>query len=84
MQKPQAEDELGKMRMAINENIEKVQHGLQVDREVVEQLIATAKSIEQGDLTARIVKNPHNPQLVELKDVLNKMLDVLQNKIGSD
>ena len=84
LQKPKAEDELGKMRMAINDNIKKVQHGLQVDREVVEQLIATAKSIEQGNLTVRIVKNPYNPQLVELKNVLNQMLDVLQNKIGSD
>ena len=84
LQKPKAEDELGKMRMAINDNIKTVQHGLQVDREVVEQLIATAKSIEQGNLTVRIVKNPYNPQLVELKNVLNQMLDVLQNKIGSD
>ncbi|MDE7316450.1 MAG: Cache 3/Cache 2 fusion domain-containing protein [Helicobacter sp.] len=84
LKKPKAEDELGIMRIAINENIEKVQNGLSVDREVVEQLIETAKSIEHGNLTARIIKNPHNPQLVELKNVLNQMLDVLQNKIGSD
>ncbi|MDE6979748.1 MAG: Cache 3/Cache 2 fusion domain-containing protein [Helicobacter sp.] len=84
LQKPKAEDELGIMRIAINDNIKKVQNGLELDKEAVHQSIETARMIEQGNLTARIVKNPHNPQLVELKDVLNQMLDVLQNKIGSD
>ncbi|MDE7317480.1 MAG: Cache 3/Cache 2 fusion domain-containing protein [Helicobacter sp.] len=84
LQKPKAEDELGIMRAAINENIKKVQDGLELDKEAVHQSIETAKAIEHGNLTARIIKNPHNPQLVELKNVLNQMLDVLQNKIGSD
>ncbi len=84
LQKPKAEDELGVMRAAINSHIEKVQQGLLLDEEAVHQSIETAKSIEHGNLTARIVKNPYNPQLVELKNVLNQMLDVLQNKIGSD
>uniref|UniRef100_UPI00047C63CB methyl-accepting chemotaxis protein n=1 Tax=Helicobacter rodentium TaxID=59617 RepID=UPI00047C63CB len=39
---------------------------------------------ENGDLTARIIENPHNPQLIELKNVLNNMLDVLQKQVGSN
>ncbi|WP_435366178.1 hypothetical protein, partial [Campylobacter jejuni] len=35
-------------------------------------------------LTARITANPRNPQLIELKNVLNKLLDVLQVRVGSD
>ncbi|EKA8493138.1 chemotaxis protein, partial [Campylobacter coli] len=37
-----------------------------------------------GNLTARITANPRNPQLIELKNVLNRLLDVLQTKVGSD
>ncbi|HIS08704.1 MAG TPA: methyl-accepting chemotaxis protein, partial [Candidatus Scatomorpha intestinipullorum] len=46
--------------------------------------VDTAKEIEAGNLTARISKDPVNPQLMELKEVLNTMLSVLQRKIGSD
>ena len=44
----------------------------------------TAKTIKSGDFTARITETPHNPQLNELKEVLNHMLDDLQKRIGSD
>ncbi|WP_153957879.1 methyl-accepting chemotaxis protein [Campylobacter jejuni] len=30
------------------------------------------------------IANPRNPQLIELKNVLNKLLDVLQARVGSD
>ncbi len=79
-----ANDELGDMAKAINININKIQDSLKQDEEAIMQSAETAKAIESGDLTARIVKNPANPKLIELKSVLNKMLDVLQNKVGSD
>ncbi len=82
--KPKAEDEIGMMRLAINQNIQNVQQGLDEDKKAVEQSIQTAKAVENGDLTARIIENPHNPQLIELKNVLNNMLDVLQAKVGSN
>ncbi|WP_416863101.1 Cache 3/Cache 2 fusion domain-containing protein [Helicobacter ganmani] len=82
--KPKAEDEIGAMRIAINQNIQRIQRGLAEDEQAVQQSIEVAKSIEEGDLTARIVENPHNPQLIELKNVLNAMLDVLQHKVGSN
>ena len=79
-----ANDELGDMARAINININKTQDSLKQDEEAIMQSAETAKAIESGDLTARIIKNPANPKLIELKSVLNKMLDVLQNKVGSD
>ncbi|TLD82042.1 methyl-accepting chemotaxis protein [Helicobacter sp. MIT 05-5293] len=82
--KIRANDELGIMGKLINDNIKRTQDSLKVDEEAIEQSAQTAKCIENGDLTARIVKQPANPQLAELKDVLNNMLDVLQRKIGSD
>ncbi|MCI5968871.1 cache domain-containing protein, partial [Helicobacter sp.] len=74
--KPKANDEIGTMTAAINRNIESVQEGLRKDSQAIAQSAETAKAVEDGDLTARIVENPHNPQLIELKNVLNNMLDV--------
>ncbi|ELS2908059.1 aspartate chemotaxis receptor CcaA [Campylobacter jejuni] len=79
-----ANDELGAMGRIINENIEKIQISLEQDQNAVDESVQTAREIEKGNLTARITKNPINPQLVELKNVLNRMLDVLQSKIGSN
>ena len=77
-------DELGEMAHAINENIEKTKLGLEQDSKAVAQAVETAKTIEAGDFRARITETPHNPQLNELKNVLNHMLDDLEKKIGSD
>lgn len=77
-------DEFGAMAKAMNQNIEKTAAGLKQDIVAITQSTNTVQAIENGDLTARIVENPYNPQLLELKNVLNRMLDVLQNKIGSN
>ncbi|MBZ7948857.1 methyl-accepting chemotaxis protein [Campylobacter sp. RM9760] len=77
-------DELGSMGKMISENIEKTRISLKQDQEAVDESVQTVKEIEGGNFRTRISKIPVNPQLVELKNVLNRMLDVLQNKIGSD
>ncbi len=82
--RPKAEDEFGNMAIEINRNIEITQKGLEQDANAVKTAIQTASEIEAGNLTSRIDAIPHNPQLKELKEVLNKMLDTLQGKIGSD
>ncbi|WP_414973617.1 methyl-accepting chemotaxis protein [Campylobacter insulaenigrae] len=77
-------DEFGAMALAINENITKTKNALEQDGLAVEQSVETAKEIESGNLTARITAIPANPQLIELKNVLNKMLSVLEAKVGSN
>ncbi|MCH5322798.1 MAG: Cache 3/Cache 2 fusion domain-containing protein, partial [Helicobacter sp.] len=79
-----ANDEIGKIAKAMNSSMELVKQGLEKDNVAITQAAATAKAVEEGDLTARITENPNNPQLIELKNVLNKMLDVLQGRVGSD
>ena len=81
---PRANDEIGNMAAVINQNIKNVQEGLKKDAIAITQSAETAKAVENGDLTARIVENPNSPQLIELKNVLNNMLDVLQEKVGSN
>ena len=77
-------DEFGKMAKEINVNIQNIEEGLKQDSLAIAQSAQTAKAVESGDLTARIVENPHNPQLIELKEVFNHMLAVLQEKVGSN
>ncbi|MCI5967940.1 MAG: chemotaxis protein, partial [Helicobacter sp.] len=71
-----SKDEFGAMAKEINTNIQNIEEGLKQDSQAIAQSAETAKAVEDGDLTARIVENPHNPQLIELKNVLNNMLDV--------
>ncbi|WP_373563794.1 methyl-accepting chemotaxis protein [Campylobacter sp. 2018MI34] len=77
-------DEFGQISNAINENILQTKQGLEQDNQAVKESVSTVQVVEKGDLTARITANPRNPQLIELKNVLNKLLDVLQEKIGSN
>ncbi|HDZ5196407.1 TPA: methyl-accepting chemotaxis protein [Campylobacter jejuni] len=79
-----ANDELGKMGKIINENILATKRGLEQDNQAVKESVETVSVVESGNLTARITANPRNPQLIELKNVLNKLLDVLQARVGSD
>ncbi|WLQ72806.1 methyl-accepting chemotaxis protein [Campylobacter jejuni] len=79
-----ANDELGKMGKIINENILATKQGLEQDAKAVKESVETVGVVEGGNLTARITANPRNPQLIELKNVLNKLLDVLQARVGSD
>ncbi|EHQ8086570.1 methyl-accepting chemotaxis protein [Campylobacter coli] len=77
-------DEFGQISKAINENILATKQGLEQDAKAVKESVETVGVVESGNLTARITANPRNPQLIELKNVLNRLLDVLQTKVGSD
>ncbi|ECQ7042488.1 methyl-accepting chemotaxis protein [Campylobacter coli] len=77
-------DEFGQISNAINENILATKRGLEQDNQTVKESVQTVSVVEGGNLTARITANPRNPQLIELKNVLNKLLDVLQARVGSD
>ncbi|EJU5187599.1 methyl-accepting chemotaxis protein [Campylobacter coli] len=77
-------DEFGQISKAINENILATKQGLEQDAKAVKESVETVGVVESGNLTARITANPRNPQLIELKNVLNRLLDALQTKVGSD
>ncbi|WHN16679.1 methyl-accepting chemotaxis protein [Campylobacter jejuni] len=77
-------DEFGQISSAINENILQTKKGLEQDNQAVKESVETVHVVESGNLTARITANPRNPQLIELKNVLNRLLDALQARVGSD
>ncbi|MDL0110850.1 cache domain-containing protein, partial [Campylobacter felis] len=79
-----ANDELGRIGTMMNENIKATKEGLDQDKQAVKESVETVGIVENGNLTARITANPRNPQLIELKSVLNNLLDVLQTRVGKD
>lgn len=79
-----ANDELGKIGQAINTNITKTQEALQKDTATVQETVATVKAIENGNLNVSIQTEPFNPQLLELRNILNRMIEALRSNIGTD
>ena len=77
-------DEFGRIAAMINKNAQITAQGLKADADAVENSVEVARSIENGNITARIALTPNNPQLNRLKNVLNKMLDTLQSRVGAD
>ncbi len=77
-------DEFGVMASLINENIERITQSVIQDRESVAEALKTVERIKEGYLDRDIVSSPANPQLEELKKVLNEMVVVLRQKVGKD
>jgi methyl-accepting chemotaxis protein len=78
-----ASDEFGDMAKVVNQNIEKTQKGIEEDRKLIDETIAVLSEFEQGDLCQRLDLEVSNPALMQLKDVLNKMADNLENNIDN-
>jgi len=76
-----SKDELGDMANVINENILFTQEGLKRDTACVNEAIELVETIKNGKLDMRIKSTPNNPELVELKNLLNGMLDELSKNI---
>ncbi len=76
-----SKDELGDMASIININMLNVQEGLKKDAKSVSEAIELVETIKKGRLDARIASTPNNPELLELKNILNGMLDELNQNI---
>lgn len=77
-------DEFGKMANIINENIAKTQTMTHQNRVLLDEIIAISKHINDGNFTSRITNVTDDPQLLELKNILNNVFKDLEEKIGSD
>lgn len=81
---PKANDELGSMAATLNENVSMTIKNLEQDSKAITNTANVVHKIKNGDMTARITETPSTPQLNELKEVINVMLETLQSKIGSN
>ncbi|QKF73530.1 Cache sensor-containing MCP-domain signal transduction protein [Aliarcobacter faecis] len=76
-------DEFAQMSKVVNENIIKTQKAIEEDRRLIDETITVLSEFEQGDLCQRLNLSVNNPALMELKSVLNKMADNLENNIDN-
>ena len=74
-------DEIGTMAKVVNENINKTKIGIEEDGKIIENTISALNKFQQGDLSQRVTLSTNNPSLMQLKDVLNKMGETIENNI---
>ena len=79
-----ANDELGAMGRAIDENIQKAKRDLEQDSHLVSQSLEVINHTREGYADRRITLSGANPQLNTLKDSVNQLLDLLSTAIGND
>ena len=77
-------DEIGLMATVVNENILKIEDGIKESKELIADTSRVISAMNKGDLTLRIEKEAKDPVLMELKSIINSMLDNLENQIGRD
>jgi len=76
-----SEDEFGQMAKVINENISTIEKGLIADANAVANAVHVANKVKEGYLNEQINVIPNNPQLIELRNVLNEMLTGLNGNV---
>lgn len=67
-------DEFGAMASAINKNIQNIQNGVEQDKILLHETAQIIAKAQDGHLGNLISKSAHNPQLEELKNLINGML----------
>jgi len=75
-------DEIGLMAKVVNENIQKIQHSLESEKELIQDASYVLTQVNKGHLKNKIQSNTNNEGLNELKNLINNMLDILNNNIA--
>lgn len=77
-------DEFGQMAKNINENVERISLDIKEENILIEEVKSVLNTISKGYFNTRITKKSNTDSLNELKDLVNKMLENLENFIGDD
>ncbi|PKN15083.1 MAG: chemotaxis protein, partial [Deltaproteobacteria bacterium HGW-Deltaproteobacteria-24] len=76
-------DEFGAMAKIVNENIEKIQQGLQKDTQAVNEALNVVQQVILGHLNVSLTQEANNPQLKELSNALNSMIKGIKGNVSS-
>lgn len=79
-----AHDELGKMGLAINENIDNTKKSLDIDAALVKESLGVIEHCKKGYTDKKITLSGSNPQLNTLRDSVNELIDLLATQVGND
>ena len=77
-------DEIGSMAHIVNQNIEKTKESIHESTALINDTSRVISLMNDGLLTSRIEKDANDPVLMELKQLVNNMLDSMEHQIGSD
>ncbi len=75
--------ELGKLARMVNENIDRINGGLEKDLLCVGEATITLDKVQKGFYSCRVHSKAENPQVNTLAKTINKMLDNQQNVINN-
>lgn len=78
------QDEIGSMARAINRNIREIQKGTIQDMKLIKETTLIADEISRGIIQQKITQEGNNPELINLRNEINEMLDTLQHSVGTD
>jgi len=79
-----SDDEIGKMAVIINENINKTKTILEQDNVLINDVKEIVNHVGEGYLEKRITNSTNNESLEELKSLLNNMLENVQKLVGNN
>ena len=75
--------EIATMAKAVNENITKIEKGMEEEKIVISKTIILLRDLEEGDFSQRISVNTSNSALRELTNLLNKMANNFEKNIDN-
>ncbi|WP_300761456.1 Cache 3/Cache 2 fusion domain-containing protein [Helicobacter sp. UBA3407] len=76
-------DEIGQIANKLDKSMQRIEKGIQQDNEAIEDSVLVAESIKKGYLNHKITKEPYDPSLVVLKNVINDALTQIATMVGS-
>ncbi len=79
-----SEDEIGEMAKSINENIRKIEEGINQDSLMIHGLVREVEKMKKGILEGRIYEKAANPDLEKVRNIFNEMQDALEKIVGKD
>jgi methyl-accepting chemotaxis protein len=75
---------IGRMAKEVNRNIDIIKAEIIKDNELIDNITQVSESIKLGNLNVHITKESSNPLLINLKSVINSMVENTQKKVGYD
>jgi methyl-accepting chemotaxis protein len=74
-------DELGQMAAMINENVARIEMGLEQDRKFINEATRIVSKINIGFVGGRLLGETNSPALTSLKETINSMIAALERNI---
>ena len=74
-------DEIGDMQKMINSEISLLSKNLEDDKDFINEAIQIVALMKDGNFSEKLYFHPHNPYLLELKNILDELIALISTKI---